>query len=89
MAVFFSAALTAQNSPELNIRFINSCIQSSVVLYLGIQCTNKGHFWPEMFVNLYIYIIKPRADTNLGPVPSYIPDLSKIFADTLCKGLKL
>jgi hypothetical protein len=36
-AFFFSAAPTAQNSPELNIRFIDSCIQWSVVLYLGIR----------------------------------------------------
>ena len=34
---FFSAAPTAQNSPELNIRFIDSCIQWSVVLYLGMH----------------------------------------------------
>ena len=27
---------TAQNSPELNIHFIDSCIQWSVVLYLGL-----------------------------------------------------
>ena len=32
---FFSAAPTAQNSPELTIRFIDSYIQWSVVLYLG------------------------------------------------------
>ena len=29
--LFFSAALTAQNSPELSIRFIDSCIQWFVV----------------------------------------------------------
>ena len=28
---FFSAALTAQNSPELNFHFINSFIQPSLV----------------------------------------------------------
>ena len=32
---FFSAVLTAQNSPELQF-FIDSCIQWSVVLYLGL-----------------------------------------------------
>ena len=31
-----TAAKTAQNSPELNIRFIDSCFQGSVVLYLGV-----------------------------------------------------
>ena len=30
--LFYSAASTTQNSPELNIRFIDSCIQWSVVL---------------------------------------------------------
>ena len=30
---FFSAALSAQNSPELHFRFIDSSIQLSVVLY--------------------------------------------------------
>ena len=34
---FLSSAPTAQNSPELNIRFIDSCIQWSVVLYLGLS----------------------------------------------------
>ena len=33
--IFFSAAPTAQNSPELIIRFIDSCITWSVVPYLG------------------------------------------------------
>ena len=43
MAVFFfSAAPTVQNSPELNIRFIDSCIQWSVVLYLGLDSTITG-----------------------------------------------
>ena len=32
---FFSAAQTAKNNPELNIQFIDSCIQWSVVPYLG------------------------------------------------------
>ena len=32
---FFSAASIAQNSPELNIRFIDSFIQGFLVLYLG------------------------------------------------------
>ena len=35
---FFSVASTAPNSLELNIRFINSCIQCSLVLYVGYQC---------------------------------------------------
>ena len=34
---FFTAASTAQNSPELNICFIDSFIQWSVVLYLGLD----------------------------------------------------
>ena len=33
---FFSAAPTAQNRPELSIRFIDSGIQWTVVLYLGL-----------------------------------------------------
>ena len=32
---FFSAAPTAQNSPELNFRFINFFIQSSLLRSLG------------------------------------------------------
>ena len=35
VCIFFSAALTAQNSPELHFHFIDSCMQWSVVLYLG------------------------------------------------------
>ena len=34
-AVFFSVASTAQNSPEFNIHFTDSCIQWSVVLYIS------------------------------------------------------
>ena len=30
--------MTAQNSPGLNVRFTDSCIQLSVVLYLGTDC---------------------------------------------------
>ena len=45
---FFSAAPTAQYSSELNIRFIDSCIQWSVVLYLGL----------EYFLSIIIIIIK-------------------------------
>ena len=41
--VFFSAASTAQNSPELHFRFINSFIQSSLLRSLAIiiQFTNS------------------------------------------------
>ena len=34
---FLPAAPTAQNSPELNIHFIDSCIQWSLVLYFGCE----------------------------------------------------
>ena len=37
-----SAASNAQNRPELNICFINSCIQLSVVLYLGTQANTAA-----------------------------------------------
>jgi hypothetical protein len=44
---YFSAATTAQNSPELHFRFINSFIQPSLVgsltaLYLAGQVENMG-----------------------------------------------
>jgi hypothetical protein len=46
---FLSAAPTAQNSPELNIRFIDSCIQWSVVLYISGDSHNLSriitNFW--------------------------------------------
>ena len=44
---FFSAAPTAQKSPELQIRFMDSCMQWSVVLYLGLYTTHElrsGYF---------------------------------------------
>ena len=37
LILFFASALTPQKSPELIIHFINSCIQWSVVLYLGLK----------------------------------------------------
>ena len=40
--VFFSAALTAQNSPELHFRFINSFIQSSLPESLVVYCQQQG-----------------------------------------------
>ena len=60
---FFSAVPTAQNSPELNICFIDSCIQWSQVLYLGI--TTWPHSPPLNFLTL-------RRPCSLSFFPSHM-----------------
>ena len=58
---FFSAALTAQNSPKLIIRLIDSCIQWSVVLYLGFQCFQYNICWlVESQMMLYWKLLEPN-----------------------------
>ena len=42
---FFSAALTAQNSPELHFRFINSSIQSSLLRSLVWAAQHSPYTW--------------------------------------------
>ena len=56
----FSAAPTAQNSPELHFRFINSFIQSS--LLRSLLQMNKG----LIYTNIYTKYIKHQCSSGIG-----------------------
>ena len=52
---FFSAARTAQNSPELHFRFIDSPIQSSVLKSVLTSYVDEIAFEPKRLGSFHLY----------------------------------